>query len=343
MFPNTKFMTKKNILEGLNYIQIEFPIKNEEDIKSEKDLKRIKQSSDIWLELRKDGENSLIERLKKDVFLYKNKTKVIRASTILNHLALFSPYCSNYFDSTMLGNNDEFKALLQNKKLEFSKFSQVSMEYGKEHENNVLCAFIDHFKESNPILHETGYHILRNKNNDLEIWCSPDAMFEFIQDGKVILKGSFEAKTLTPFIPDKKNPDNFIFISNRKPSDKITYYYILQYIVEIYSTNSDYGFLASYSLFRGTNFFLTKKTIHTDKIIDLMFKCLEWKEKHYANYQGEELSDNPFEECRYYEELLQSINYLSKNALQIFTQSESEQLIFNKNIGFEKQLFFNLK
>ena len=291
-YHRSKLSNGKHILDGENYKRIEKHIENLKEIKSREDLQRVKQDTEIWLSLRDDSEGGMVSYLRKNIFKMPDYVKIIRASALIDELAIFSPFCEKFFKSSIPGTLSKFKDTLLNiKRKDDDEYSwmNINMRYGKSHEDLVNKAFFKNFKSINveAYLEETGIYSIREEGiNDIEIWVSPDGKFKLTSliDDSFNISGSWEAKTKTPFLPNRTSDKYFDFNRFIKAPVKITYYYVMQVILEMYSTNSEYAMIGFHSMFNGTTFFLIERSEFTDKLRKLIFKCLNWKYSFYKNF-----------------------------------------------------------
>ena len=327
--PNTKLLTVlkngKSILDGENFVPMEKTLFSLEDIKSEPDLNKVKQYSQLWYDLRND---EYVEKIRKNVFKDEISIKTVRASTLPTELGLFTNYVSKQLKLTF-SKQEEFRNSLLGKKIEFDESTKVNLQYGTNTEDKVTKAFLHRFNDeiTKTTVYETGTHILKDNNvKNIQIWTSPDGLFTIENNKSKIKKitGSWEAKSTSPFFY-KKEEDIYEFNPYMKPSSKIKNYYVPQKIVEMYATNSDYSFIGFSSLFNGSTYYLTKKNKKTDRFKELIFMRLDWKNRYYKGFsENDVLKDNPFEHWEYDFEFLGLLNELSEKYVQKFELSHDD-------------------
>jgi hypothetical protein len=339
--PNTKVMTElengKWILDGENFVTLEETIKEKEDIHCEEDLIKVKQHSKIWFDLRDDSEGGLVQYLKKNVFKEEYFIRVVRASTLPMELGLFTTYVSKEL-GLKFSKQDEFKnSLLGIKNVDIG--SEVNMQFGNNSEDKVTKAFFKKFNRSGAkvTVKETGTYILKDEDvKDVQIWCSPDGLFEIEDKNSFFptLKGSWEAKSTSPFFKNKEDEKLYDFNPYMYPSPNIKSYYIPQKISEIYSTNSECGFIGFHSLFRGTTFFSTVRSEKTDRFKKLMFLRIQWKYEYYKDFSEKDtLDDNPFKNWEHDNEFIDLLIDLSTGYQNKYELSHEE---FMENLKFIK-------
>lgn len=346
--PNPNYKTSKNILKGVNFVELKNVIEREEDIQKPQDLARIRQKSSVWFSLRED-ESGLRCFIKNSILKFGKNDKVIFASRLPNWLCLFGKYCSKQFGNKYPKDNAEFQNMLLGKTPDRDERFNINTGYGTSHEDTVVRGFEQIFKDekTNVEIRETGYHILRSSLG-IQLWCSPDGEFKIECEGYEPIIGSFEAKTISPFIFIEKTK-SFFFNMHMKTPEHIKFYNVPQFVTEIYSTNSPCGTITYYTTHKGIVCFLKKadknsssgKAQGDDKLLlDLMFACLAWAMEYYKDYKGGEIKGNPYENCIYYKKLIEMIViYANKFDAKFFLSTKE----FEKGLKFDDVRTFLFK
>lgn len=215
---------------------------------------------------------------------------VFTASALPNVLGMYlKPACS-------LFKSDYYS---QKKEQEFLEYAtgklrikqNTMMEYGNWHENNGLYNFIEHMNQTLPMkVYQIGSfrkQLIDGKN----IWfaATPDFLWQCVDiDG---FFGTGEIKNKTPWF---ETDTGFIrWHKNTMPSSELPYYYIPQFMMQMYVTDMEYGYFVSNSGKNGAKIFLYKRDgIYINMILELL-------REYHQNYVIEKKkipeSGNPFE------------------------------------------------
>jgi hypothetical protein len=326
-------ISKEYFTENKRWIPIQDPITEyDENIKDE-DLCRVKQGSNAWHLIR---ENQHISNVRVEGEMSEKIN--FGTSAISTITGMFLPRFYKFFEKKMFKTvkeaKREFYDAINSIKKNIDESSNINMEWGKKHEANGIFQILETYE--NIIIKECGIiHMKTEKDKTFNLLCSPDGKFEIMDDdGNVGQTGTVEIKALVPFRYDKEKK-RYCYM-RREPPTGVTFYYVPQTQFQLKAENCQSGFYAVYSFHETTII----RTNFDQEYYDLTLKVMQWVIDKWRGKDIEEISNDPFEDCEFYDKFMRHTKKLSTEKSSINKMSNDNMKKYYVK-GHTEQLFFN--
>jgi hypothetical protein len=178
------------------------------------------------------------------------------------------------------------------KEKDFTSIKHLT-EWGVKHEDTALTHVIDELNkgcaegQQRFKVYEVGYYT-RDHNGKLTLSASPDFLFT-LKLKKCMIDGTGELKCVGPWtVPRNQESVVVFYYEEKKPYDKVLYYYLPQVQMQMHLANKHYSIFASWTPLNGYKIWLVERDA---LYIELMLNVIEFAFTKYYRKNVQSISD----------------------------------------------------